>query len=224
MLWLVQLAICDVWASVFSHAETGNVQSFQCHQSLCLRISVCLVEWHERKSSSASWAGYPTGGLWTIRCNSNSCGNRTSLVRLHESAERSTVIWREKSRGKKRGRKAVPSHPQARREGNGKLLLTHFIWQLVSCLWISLTRCQATGAKFRRPHSCCIQRKEAARQKGPTWLVLYGPLLRPGAPVPLTGASHDYSHVGSLPDHVPVHISRDWRFGIRAAVNNYFIY
>ncbi len=54
-------------------------------------------------------------------------GNRSSLVQLHESAERSAATWREKSRGKKRGRKAVPSHPQARREGNGKLLLTHFI-------------------------------------------------------------------------------------------------
>lgn len=179
MLWLVQLAICDVWASAFS----------QCHHSLCLRISVCLVEWHERKSSSsAAWAGYSTGGLWTISSHSlphPPRGNRISLLcDLHESAELSPVTWREKSRGKKRGRKAVPSHPQARREGNGKLLLTHFIWQLVSCLWISLTRCQATGAKFRRPHSCCSQRKEAARQKGPTWLVLYGPLLRPGAPVP----------------------------------------
>lgn len=139
------------------------------------------------------------------------------LVRLHESAEPSTVTWREKSRGKKRGRKAVPSHPQSRREGNGKLLLTHFIWQLVSCLWISLTRCQATGAKFRRPHSCCIQRKEAARQKGPTWLVLYGPLLRPGAPVPLTGAGHDYSHVVSLPEWYL--FSRD---GITADTNNHF--
>lgn len=132
----------------------------------------------------------------------------------------STVTWREKSRGKKRGRKAVLSHPQARREGNGKLLLTHFIWQLVSCLWISLTRCQATGAKFRRPHSCCIQRKEAARQKGPTWLVLYGPLLRPGAPVPLTGASHDDSHDRYHPEHVYL-FSRD---GIRAVIYNYFFY
>lgn len=69
------------------------------------------------------------------------------------------------------------SCPQARREGNGKLLLTHFIWQLVSCLWINLTRCQATGAKFCRLHSCWIQRKGAARQKGPPWLVIYGPLL-----------------------------------------------
>lgn len=168
---------------------------FQVPPVCILRISVRLMEGHERKSSWASWAGYPTGGLGGGNKRHTEIpprrGNRSSLVRLHESAARSTVTWREKNRGKKRGRKAVPSHPQARREGNGKLLLTHFIWQLVSCLWIGLTRCQATGAKFRRPHSCCIQRKEAARQKGPTWMVLYGPLLKPGAPVLLAGSSHD---------------------------------
>lgn len=155
------------------------------------------MERHESKSLT-SWVGPPTGGLLTVipPC----MGNRTSLKWL---LEHSTVTWREKSRWKKRGRKAVPSHPQARREGNGKLLLTHFIWQLVSCLWISLTRCQATGAKFCRPHSCCIQRKEAARQKGPTWLVLYGPLLRPGAPVLLTGTRHDNPHDGCLPELIP---------------------
>lgn len=180
---------------------------------------VCVL-WNDMKgkSSSASWAGYPTGGLWTTS------GSPPLLFLLWKSnlsrddmkaQERSTVTWREKSRGKKRGRKAVPSHPQARREGNGKLLLTHFIWQLVSCLWISLTRCQATGAKFRRLHSCCSQRKEAARQKGPTWLVLYGPLLRPAAPVPLSGARHHCSHIGSLPWHVPVVYIKGWTLYFR---------
>lgn len=43
-------------------------------------------------------------------------GNRSSLVRLHESAARSTVTWREKNRGKEKRKEgsAVPSTGEAR--------------------------------------------------------------------------------------------------------------
>lgn len=60
----------------------------------------------------------------------------------------------------------------------GSWCLTHLSdnWFLV---WgISLTRCQVTGAKFFRLHSCATRRKRAARRKGLTWVVLYGLGLR----------------------------------------------
>ena len=58
--------------------------------------------------------------------------------------------------------------------GNGEPLPDPLIWQLVSCPGISLTRCQATGAKFSKLHSCPARRMGAARQKSLTWVVLYG--------------------------------------------------
>lgn len=94
----------------------------------------------------------PTGGLCQKKTNAKqrcpvgegTIARTVSLVRQHESValavdmagkeqrgrtEEGRVGGRKEGRkeGKGKERKAVPSRPQARREGNGKPLLTHFI-------------------------------------------------------------------------------------------------